>query len=119
MGKPFERRQLSAGENQLFAVATLWALRQVSRRPMPVVIDTPLSRLDSEHRLSMLREFFPHAGHQVIILATDAEVDEAQYEVLEPVISHVYEMNYDTTQNTVNYRRIENTAPPPRLHQIN
>ncbi len=113
MGKPFERRQLSAGENQLFAVATLWALRQVSRRPMPVVIDTPLSRLDSEHRLSMLREFFPHAGHQVIILATDAEVDEAQYEVLQPVISHVYEMNYDTVQNTMRYQRNDNGAAPP------
>ena len=55
----------------------------------------------------------------MIILATDAEVDEAQYEVLEPVISHVYEMNYDTAQNTVNYQRIENNALPPRLHQIN
>ncbi|MEZ4662771.1 MAG: hypothetical protein R2911_34920 [Caldilineaceae bacterium] len=55
----FSRLQLSAGENQLFAVATLWALREVSGRPVPVIIDTPLSRLDSAHRLSMVQEFFP------------------------------------------------------------
>ncbi|HRW07378.1 MAG TPA: DNA sulfur modification protein DndD [Caldilineaceae bacterium] len=63
LGREFSRQQLSAGENQLFAVATLWALREVSGRPMPVIIDTPLSRLDSEHRLSMVQEFFPHTSH--------------------------------------------------------
>lgn len=100
LGQPFQRSQLSAGEQQLFATATLWALREISGRPMPVLIDTPLSRLDSEHRLSMSQEFFPHVSHQVIVLATDAEVDEELATRLESVTSHVYNMTLDSASGT-------------------
>jgi len=91
-GQRFSRRELSAGEKQLFAIATLWALREISGRPVPVVIDTPLSRLDSEHRVSMIQHFFPHASHQVIILATDAEIDDQTEARLAPAISHIYHL---------------------------
>ena len=94
-GKTFSRRQLSAGENQLFAIATLWALREISGRPMPVIIDTPLSRLDTAHRDTMVQEFFPHTSHQVIILATDTEIDDKLYDRLKPAISLVHNMQYD------------------------
>lgn len=89
-GQPFPRTQLSAGEQQLFAVATLWALHEMSRRPLPVIIDTPLSRLDEEHRQSMLSEFFPQVAHQVIVLATDSEIDDKSFTYLAPAISRAY-----------------------------
>lgn len=89
-GRPFPRRQLSAGEQQLFAVSTLWALREISGRPLPVVIDTPLSRLDTKHRHSMVEEFFPQVAHQVIIFATDAEIDDQTFRYLQPAISRAY-----------------------------
>lgn len=89
-GRPVPRRQLSAGEQQLFAVATLWALREISGRPLPVVIDTPLSRLDTKHRQSMIEEFFPQVAHQVIIFATDAEIDDQTFRYLQPAISRAY-----------------------------
>ena len=113
-GEPFSRRQLSAGENQLLAVATLWALRDVSGRPMPIVIDTPLSRLDSEHRVSMVDEFLPHVSHQVIILATDAEIDDALYNRLQPFISHTYEMQYDPQVGAMTYEIKESLTPRSR-----
>lgn len=94
-GKTFNRRQLSAGENQLFAIATLWALREISGRPMPVLVDTPLSRLDTAHRDTMVQEFFPYTSHQVIILATDTEIDDKLYDRLRPAISLVHNMQYD------------------------
>lgn len=89
-GQPFSRTQLSAGEQQLFAVATLWALHEVSKRPLPVIIDTPLSRLDEEHRQSMLSEFFPQVSHQVIVLATDSEINDKAFAYLVPAVSHAY-----------------------------
>ena len=113
LGQEFSRRQLLAGENQLFAVATLWALREVSGRPMPVVIDTPLSRLDSEHRLSMVQEFFPHTSHQLIVLSTDAEIDDAHFALLQPAISHTYEMAYDAESGATRYHADQNLTPPP------
>ncbi len=94
-GHSFTRARLSAGENQLLAIATLWALRELSGRATPVIIDTPLSRLDSQHRQSMLHDFFPHASHQVILLATDAEIDAAALKLLAPVIARIYRMEYD------------------------
>jgi DNA sulfur modification protein DndD len=92
-GKAFPRHQLSAGEQQLFAIATLWALREVSGLPLPVIIDTPLSRLDKAHRQSMIEEFFPQAAHQVIILATDAEIDNDTYHYMQPAISQAYQLS--------------------------
>lgn len=89
-GQPFPRTQLSAGEQQIFAIATLWALREVSERPMPVLIDTPLSRLDEDHRRAMLAEFMPQVAQQVIVLATTAEIDDETFAFLQPALSRAY-----------------------------
>ncbi|MEH7609365.1 DNA sulfur modification protein DndD, partial [Priestia megaterium] len=40
----------SAGEMQMIASALIWALTKASDLSLPVVIDTPLGRLDSYHR---------------------------------------------------------------------
>ncbi|MCL4870127.1 MAG: hypothetical protein KJ063_14270 [Anaerolineae bacterium] len=89
-GQLFPRSQLSAGEQQMFAIATLWALREVSGRPLPVIIDTPLSRLDEKHRLAMMTEFLPQAAQQVIVLATTSEIDEAAFRFMQPAVSRAY-----------------------------
>jgi len=114
---PFSQAQLSAGERQLLAVAIMWALREVSRVPMPVIIDTPLGRLDSEHRLSMVRRYFPQASHQVILLVTDTEVDEQTLSILDPAISHMYHLEYDAVQGrTVVYH--DDTACVSVLEEV-
>ena len=97
-GQILDRKQLSAGEKQLLAIASMWALRNVSGTPMPVILDTPLGRLDSEHRLSMLRDYFPHASHQVILLVTDAEIDNIAEAELESYIAHTYNLSDGQSQ---------------------
>ena len=94
-GKPFERDELSEGEKQLLATAVVWALRDISGLPFPIVVDTPLGRLDSDHRLNMIQRYFPRASHQVILLATDTEVDEDMMDLLAPAVSHGYQMEFD------------------------
>lgn len=88
------KSDLSAGEKQLYAMALLWALRSVSGRQLPIIVDTPMGRLDSDHRNRLLTEFFPNAAHQIILLSTDTEVNEQAFEVLRPVISHVYRLDF-------------------------
>lgn len=100
-GKPFPRSQLSAGEQQIFAIATLWALREVSGRPLPIIIDTPLSRLDEEHRRAMLAEFMPQAAQQVIVLATTTEIDESAFRFMQPVVSRAYLLEADSAMTQV------------------
>lgn len=94
-GRSIPREDLSSGEKQIFAIAMLWGLARTSGRPLPVVIDTPLGRLDSDHRKKLIQNYFPNAGHQVILLSTDTEVDQGLYNQLEPHISQSYHLVYD------------------------
>jgi len=89
------RKDLSAGEKQMYAVAVLWALADVSERPLPLVIDTPLARLDSEHRERLVNTYFPNASHQVIVLSTDTEIDATLLEQLKPHLSHTVSVEHD------------------------
>jgi DNA sulfur modification protein DndD len=93
--KAITNDSLSAGEKQMFAIAILWALRQLSGRPFPVVIDTPLGRLDSEHRNNLVEAYFPRVSHQVILFSTDTEVDQSYFKALDPYISHAYHLIYN------------------------
>jgi DNA sulfur modification protein DndD len=92
------KNSLSAGEKQIYAIALLWALRDISNRPLPVIIDTPLGRLDSDHRQQIVENYFPFASHQVILLSTDTEIDQTYFAALEPAISHCYHLRYDQTE---------------------
>lgn len=90
--------ELSAGERQIFATSLLWALAEISDRPLPFIVDTPLGRLDNDHRDNLITHFFPEAAHQVIIFSTDTEIDDDQYRKLEGNISQAYHLKYDETE---------------------
>jgi DNA sulfur modification protein DndD len=89
--------RLSAGERQLLALSLVWGLAKASRRPLPAVIDTPLGRLDSSHRLHLVERYFPTASHQVLLLSTDEEIRGDYLESLRPAIGHAYILRYDET----------------------
>ncbi len=98
------KSELSKGEQQMFATAVLWALAKTSGRPLPFIIDTPLARLDKEHRVSLIEQFFPIASHQVLIFSTDTEVDETFYPKLYPYITRSYSMIYDSKKGKTTKR---------------
>ena len=91
---PIPKNLLSKGEQQMYATAVLLALAKTSGKPLPFMIDTPLARLDTSHRDSMIEKFFPFASHQVVIFSTDSEIDESYYSKLQPYISRSYAMEY-------------------------
>jgi DNA sulfur modification protein DndD len=99
-GKPVPKHRLSAGEKQLLAIAFLWGLARVSGRQLPVAIDTPLGRLDSSHRNNLVERYFPSASHQVILLSTDTEIRQPEYDKLQELeaIAHSYLLNYDSAK---------------------
>ena len=101
-GRELRKAQLSAGEKQIYAIAMLDALARTSGRRLPVVIDTPLGRLDSQHRANLVTSYFPRASHQVILLSTDVEVDESFFRTLSPHVSHAFEIRYDNTEQASN-----------------
>lgn len=93
-GHPIPKDLLSAGEKEIFAVSLLWGLTLTSGRQLPFIIDTPLGRLDSEHRGNLVMDFFQHAGDQMIIFSTDTEIDKEYFRVLQPHIARAYHLDY-------------------------
>ncbi|UTW49826.1 DNA sulfur modification protein DndD [Bacterioplanoides sp. SCSIO 12839] len=102
-GNIIDKKKLSAGEKQIYAIAMLEALGRTSGRNLPIIIDTPLGRLDSRHRENLVKNYFPTASHQVLILSTDTEVDEEFYKELSPEISHAFEVAYDPDEGSSEY----------------
>ncbi len=73
-GNELLKHQLSAGEQQMFAISIVWALALTSGYKAPVIIDTPMARLDSSHRANFVTKYLPAASSQVMVLSTDEEV---------------------------------------------
>lgn len=94
-GHVVKKAGLSAGEKEIFAVSLLWGLAQTSEVNLPIIIDTPLSRLDTVHRENIVKNYFPNAGKQVIILSTDTEITGDYYEILKPSLSGTIQLKYD------------------------
>lgn len=98
------KAELSAGEKQIYAIALLWALARTSGRQLPFIIDTPLARLDTEHRTNMLRGFFLNASHQVIVFSTNTEIDRSYFSEVQPYVSRAYQLEYNVEQGLTSVR---------------
>ena len=94
-GFEVNKESLSAGEKQLMVISLLWSLALCSKKKLPVIIDTPLSRLDSSHRESLIQIYFPQASEQTIILSTDSEIDQNYHEMMKYNIGDEFTLMYD------------------------
>ncbi len=103
-GHEIRKSALSAGEKEVFAVSLLWGLAQTSELKLPIIIDTPLSRLDSTHRDNIVNNYFPNAGEQVIILSTDTEIDNNYYRSLKTHLSGAGILEFDQRQELTTFR---------------
>jgi DNA sulfur modification protein DndD len=103
-GHEIKKSALSAGEKEVFAVSLLWGLAQTSQLKLPIIIDTPLSRLDSTHRDNIVNNYFPNAGEQVVILSTDTEIDKEYYRALKARLSGAASLEFDQRQELTTFR---------------
>ena len=94
-GEELNKEVLSAGEKQLMVISLLWSLSKCSKRKLPVIIDTPLARLDSKHRKTIVEHYFPSASDQTILLSTDTEISGELYLALKDNIGSEYTLDYD------------------------
>ena len=92
------KEELSAGEKQIYTTALLWGLAKTSGKALPMILDTPLGRLDSSHRQLLVERYFPYASHQVVLLSTDTEITGHLLPLLEPNISHTLHLVYQQAE---------------------
>ena len=92
--------QLSAGERQLLAISLLWGMARASAKASPVAVDTPLGRLDSNHRMRLVKHYFGQVSHQVLLFSTDEEIVDEYFDELKPSISRIFHLNYDDKEGS-------------------
>ncbi|MCA9177396.1 MAG: hypothetical protein KDB14_23085, partial [Planctomycetales bacterium] len=95
-GRDVREFALSAGEQQIFAQALIAAIAEVSQRDFPIIVDTPLGRLDDAHREGVLRHF-TNRPSQVIMLSTDTEVVGRYKELVEPRLAATFHVEHEIT----------------------
>ncbi len=95
--RPVGRSSLSSGIKQLAATGLLWAMKDSAGYDMPVVIDTPLARIDRNNQTNLLCNYYPKLSHQVLVLPTDSEIDRNKLERLRPNIWKQYTVKNEDT----------------------
>lgn len=86
-----KKESLSKGEQQLFATSILKALVDESGIMFPVLIDSPLQKLDKRHADKIIREFYPSISEQVILFPLlNKELTEEEYELMRPYVNASY-----------------------------
>jgi len=90
LGREVPKMRLASGEKQMLAISILWGLARASGRKLPIIVDTPMGRLDSSHRMNFVSKYLPNASHQVIVLSTDTEIVGPYLEALRHAIGKYY-----------------------------
>lgn len=88
-------QERSAGEMQMIASSLIWALTKASDLSLPMVIDTPLGRLDSYHRNHLINYYYKELSEQVIILSTDTEISQDYVDLMKNTSHRQYLLDYD------------------------
>lgn len=67
-------KERSAGAEQIVALSLIDGLNRTARKAGPIVMDTPLGRLDPNHRSNVLK-YLPNMADQVVLLVHEGEID--------------------------------------------
>lgn len=94
------KKQLSAGEKQIFIMALYQALSKLNKINVPYIIDTPFARIDKDHRENILVHFFKKLNGQVIVLSTDEEIVGEYQDKIRDVVSNTFVLKHTENGNT-------------------
>jgi DNA sulfur modification protein DndD len=86
---------MSGFERRSFGVAFSLALAEITKKRVPLVIDTPLGNADKEYRRRLLRSLMNVDLDQIIILTHDAEVAGELFEEIEGKVKQTFLVEYD------------------------
>ena len=100
----WDETNTSAGQRQVRMLAFYEALRRLAKLVPPLVVDTPLARLDKEVRANVLDKLYL-SGHQSIILATNSEIDPESplFDSIRKRLARVYTLHPHNNPDNMNY----------------
>ncbi|MGX3044098.1 hypothetical protein [Helicobacter sp. T3_23-1056] len=81
----------SSGQKQILAICIFWALSELSNSKIPLIIDTPLSRIDATNRANIVAKYYAQ-DNQVIILPHSGEIGLKEYQYAKPNLAGLYKI---------------------------
>lgn len=84
------KESLSSGEKQIYISCLIKAILKESIKNLPIFIDTPLGRLDEEHRDSITKKYYPALSEQVVLFSTNSEITPKRFKEISRNISKSY-----------------------------
>ncbi|WP_298496993.1 MULTISPECIES: hypothetical protein [Helicobacter] len=94
----------SSGQKQILAIAIFWALSKLSNSHLPLIIDTPLARIDGENRARIIQNYYV-SDSQVIILPHSGEMGEKEYEYAKPYLAELYKISNEADRKHANIKK--------------
>ncbi len=95
------KESLSSGEKQIYISCLIKAILNESIQSIPIFIDTPLGRLDEEHRDNITKKYYPALSEQVVLFSTNSEITPKRYKDISENISKSYLLFNDGTNTSL------------------
>ncbi len=92
----------SSGQKQVIATALIWGISEYISEEIPMIIDTPLGRLDEKNQSLILNQFYPNASSQVLILPTPSELRHEGFKNLKDEISQIFTLSNQGSATSMN-----------------
>lgn len=89
----------SEGQKQILAMSIVWAISELSRSKISLIIDTPLARIDDTNRQSIIKNYYSKATKQVIVLPLDSEINKKQCNQAREFIGGIYKIENETNRS--------------------
>lgn len=91
---------LSAGEQLVLALSLMMAIHSISGYDLPMIIDTPLGKLDKDMRLNVAEELPKFTKNkQVALVVTSTEYESYFREALKDHVGNEYRIKFESTEN--------------------
>lgn len=84
------KESLSSGEKQIYISCLIKAILKESIQSLPIFIDTPLGRLDEEHRDTITKKYYPALSEQVVLFSTNSEITPKRFKDISDNVSKSY-----------------------------
>jgi DNA sulfur modification protein DndD len=95
------KESLASGEKQIYISCLIKAILKESYKSLPIFIDTPLGRLDEEHRDSITKKYYPALSEQVVLFSTNSEITPKRFKEISDNISKSYLLFNDGVNTTL------------------
>ena len=82
----------SAGSSQMVATSMIGGLNKFATKNAPIVIDTPMGRLDPLHRKNLIH-YYSKMGKQVIILYQPSELSDGEIQTISDSLASAWEIS--------------------------